>query len=206
VYVGFEDGSMQLIEFLDPDSAPHPLYDSQLQTTPVQVTSPPWTTPKDAGPALCVGLSYDGTCLLSGHASGKIAQWDTGRRMFSAELTDLNAPVTNLLMLTPFPENRLTTSVTVVKPKLGDSSYTFVARLTGSTRTSSYYRTLQSPGFSHELLEDVITRFSAPVASSSSGDDQLRRENEELWKVIHEQRDLQKKTWEKYTQLKGNAT
>lgn len=204
VYVGFEDGSMQLIEFLQSDSVQNPLYDTRLQTTPVQITTPPWITPTDFGPALCIGLNYDGTCLLSGHVSGKIAQWDTGRRTFSTEVGDLNAPVTNLLMLSPFPKNRLTKAATIVKPKIGEGNYSFVAQFTGSTNTSSFEQVLHSTGFPADLLEDAIARFSSPMASSSSGDDQLRKENEELWKVIHEQRDLQKKTWEKYSKLKAN--
>ncbi len=202
VYVGFEDGSMQMMEFIQSDSVLNSLHDARLQTTPVQVTLPPWVTPTDAGPALCVGLNYDGTCLLSGHASGKIAQWDTGRRTFSAELADLNAPVTNLLMLSPFPAKRLTKAATVVKPKLGDGNYTFTTQLTSALESNPLDQALHASGFPAELLENAIANLSGPVAPSSSGDDQLRKENEELWKVINEQRELQKKTWDKYTKLK----
>jgi pre-rRNA-processing protein IPI3 len=212
VYVGFDDGSVQLIEFLHPDATQHPLYDSRLQTTPVQITLPPWVTPTDAGPALCIGLNYDGTHLLTGHASGKIAQWDTGRRTYAAEIADLNAPVTNLQMLCPFPQQRLTKAATIVKPKLGHGNYTFTAQFVGSTdhssisssRSSTLEQVLQSTGFPPDLLENAIGRFLAPTAPSSSGDDQLRKENEELWNVINEQRELQKKTWERYSKLKAN--
>ena len=205
VYVGFEDGSVQLIEFIQPDSILNPLYDTRLQTTPVQITLPPWTAPLEVGAALCIGLSYDGTCLLTGHSSGKIAQWDTGRRSFSAELADLNAPVTNLFMLSPFPRSRMTRPQTVVKPKLGESNYTFTAQLTGSMGKSTFDHAVSSPGFPSKLLEDSISRISGPVATSSSGDDKLRKENEELWQIINEQRELQKKTWDKYTQLKSGG-
>lgn len=193
VYIGFEDGSIQLVEFLQPNSALNPLYDTKLQTTPIQVTLPPWTTPTEAGPALCLGLSYDGTILLSGHASGKIAQWDTGRRAFSAETIDLNAPVTNLVMLSPFPAKRLTKASTVVKPKLGEGNYAFTAQLTGDIGRNDFNQILDTPGFSSSTLEDVISRFNAPVATSSSGDDKLRKENEDLWKVIREQQSFMSK-------------
>jgi pre-rRNA-processing protein IPI3 len=183
----------------------NPLYDTRLQTTPVQITLPPWISPSEAGPLLCIGISYDGTCLLSGHSSGKIAQWDTGRRSFSAELADLNAPVTNLLLLSPFPGKRLTKPHTVVKPKLGESNYNFTTQLTGSMGNNYFDHAVSIPGLPSELLEDAISRFSGPVATSSSGDERLRKENEELWQIINEQRELQKKTWDKYTKLKSGG-
>ncbi|KAH8655167.1 WD repeat protein-like protein [Tricladium varicosporioides] len=205
-YVGFEDGSVQLIEFLQSNSRINPLFDTNLQTTPEQIKMPPWTTPSEAGATFCIGLSYDGTCLYSGHASGKISQWDTGRRAFSSELADLNAPVTNLLMLSPFPARRLTRATTVVKPKLGEAQYTLSVQLTGSLQSDPISQVIQNSGFPPSLLEDAIARFLAPAATSSSEDESLRKENEELWKVVQEQRDLQKKTWEKYSKLKSDGS
>jgi pre-rRNA-processing protein IPI3 len=196
---------VQLIEFIQPSSMLNPLYDTQLQNTPVQITLPSWTAPSEVGAALCIGLSYDGTCLLSGHSSGKIVQWDTGRRSFSAELADLNAPVTNLFMLSPFPATRLTRPQTVVKPKFDESNYTFIAQLTGSMGKSNFDHAVSTPGFPLELLEDSISSLTGPVVASSSGDDKLRKENDELWQIINEQRELQKKTWDRYTQLKSGG-
>jgi pre-rRNA-processing protein IPI3 len=210
VYAGFEDGSLQLIEFLNANSAINPLYDSNLQTTPVQITLPPWTAPSEPGAAFCIGLSYDATYVFSGHATGKIAQWDTGRRAFSSELADLNAPVTNLLMLSPFPSKTSIRPSTVIKPKLGEGQYVFTAQLSKSISSSDFDRAVRNQGFPAEMLESAISRFSRPVAvssmgSSSSGDEKLRQENEELWKVVNEQRALQKKTFEKYTKLKSGG-
>ncbi|KAH9212827.1 WD repeat protein-like protein [Leptodontidium sp. 2 PMI_412] len=203
VYIGFEDGSVQLVEFSARDSNQNQLYDKSLQSTPVQVTLPPWTSQAEAGPALCLGLSYDGTCLLSGHMSGKIIQWDTPRRVFTSELADLNAPVTNLLMSSPFPARKLTKPLTVVKPKLGESSYIFTGRLLGSIGTPS--RAIDANGFPADLLEKAIASFSTTSLTSSSGDEQLQKENEELWKIVNEQRAFQKKTWSKYTTLKSGG-
>jgi pre-rRNA-processing protein IPI3 len=205
VFVGFEDGSIQIIEFFQANSILNPLYDTRLQNTPVQITLPPWTAPSEVGAVHCLGLSYDGTSLLSGHASGKIAQWDTGRRAFSGEIADLNAPVTNLLIQSPFPGRRMTKIAAVVKPKLGDSAYTYTAQLTGTMSTSSFDDALRSPGIPPDMLEDAISRLYRPVATSSSADTTLRKQNEELWKVINEQRALQKKTWEKYSKLKSGG-
>jgi pre-rRNA-processing protein IPI3 len=193
VYIGFEDGSLQLIELLQPESNYNPLYDTKLQTTPVQITLSPFTAPSDNGSALCLGLNYDGTSILSGHTSGKIVQWDTGRRAFSAELADLNAPVTNLCMLSPFPDKRLTKALTVVKPKLSEENYTFTAQLIGNMDKNNFNKALDTPGFPSAMLEDAISRFYTPAATSSSGDEKLRKENEDLWKVVREQQSLMAK-------------
>jgi pre-rRNA-processing protein IPI3 len=206
VYAGFEDGSLQMIEFFQANSTLNPLFDPNLQTTPVQVTHSPWSAPSEPGSTYCLGLSYDGTFLLSGHASGKISQWDTGRRAFSSELVDLNAPVTNLSMLSPFPSPTHTRAINVVKPKLGDVQYTLTAQLCSPSCITDFDRMVHSNGFPSEMLLDAIARFSDPQSSSSSGDEKLRKENEELWRVVNEQQALQKKTLEKYNKLKASGS
>jgi pre-rRNA-processing protein IPI3 len=73
--------------------------------------------------------------------------------------------------------------------------------------TNSFQRALQQTGIPTDMLEDAISRLSQRnTAGSSSGDDKLRQENEELWAVINEQRALQKQTWEKYSNLKSGGT
>jgi pre-rRNA-processing protein IPI3 len=108
-------------------------------------------------------------------------------------------------MLSPFPDKRMAKAGAVVKPKLGEGEYTFTAQLTGTMEVDTFNRILNAPGIPPEMLDDAISRFSRPAAASSSGDEKLRKENEELWKVINEQRALQKKTWEKYSQLKSGG-
>jgi pre-rRNA-processing protein IPI3 len=209
VYIGFEDGSLQLVEFIRSSSATNELYDPSLQATPVQVTNTPWLPSSEVGATLSVGLSYDGTILISGHESGKVLQWSTSRSSISTEIADLNAPVTNLNMLSPFPARRLTQASTVVKPKLGEGNYTYTAQLTGSLgKTSSFQRALETTGIPTDMLDDAIARLSEgnTAAASSAGDEKLRKENEELWAVINEQRALQKETWDKYSKLKSGGT
>lgn len=205
VYAAFEDGTVQLIEFIQSNAARHPLHDESLQNTPTQVTLSPWTAPSDLGAAHCLGLSYDGTILLTGHATGKIVQWDTGRRAFAAEVGDLNNPVTNLLMLSPFPEPRRTKAVAVTKPKLAEGNYTFTAQLKGRIGHSHFDDVLQSIGFPDALLEDAIAQFSQAATTPSSGDEQLQQVTGELCKVANEQRALQKKTWNKYSQIRSGG-
>jgi pre-rRNA-processing protein IPI3 len=206
VYAGFEDGTLQMMEFFQANSTLNPLFDPNLQTTPAQVAHSPWSAPTEPGSSYCLGLSYDGTFLLSGHASGKICQWDTGRRAFSSELVDLNAPVTNLSMLSPFPTPTHARATNVVKPKLGEVPYTFTAQLCRPPRTTSFDRMVHSNGYPSEKLVNAIANFSNPQSSSSSGDEKLRKENEELWRVVNEQQALQKKTVEKYNKLKAGGS
>ncbi|KAF7855981.1 hypothetical protein EAF04_009937 [Stromatinia cepivora] len=210
VYTGFEDGSLQMIELIQPNSAINPLFDTRLQNTPVQVTSSIWSPPSDIGAVHCLGLSYDGTSLFSGHSSGKISHWDTGRRAFLVELSDLNAPVTNLVMQSPFPKTSKTKSINVVKPKLAEGNYTFIAQLIGNKGSSIFDQALEYQGFPQGMLEKAlldlaepqVTTTSSSSSSSSSEEEKLRKENSELWKVVNEQRALQKKTFEKYSELK----
>ncbi|KAH8802934.1 WD repeat protein-like protein [Xylogone sp. PMI_703] len=205
-YVGFQDGSIQMIDFVSSTSGLNPLFDPSLQSAPTQTTLPPWTATSEVGDTHCLGLSYDGTALLSGHASGKVLQWDVGRRAFSSELVDLNAPVTNLIMLSPFPEKRATKVVSVVKPDLRDGNYTMRAQLVGNIGISPNSATAGF-GFPQGRLEDMIERFYAPTAATSSNeDDKKQAEIDELWKVIREQQALQKKTLQKYNELKANRT
>lgn len=203
-YVGFEDGSIQPIELFQPTATVNSLYDSNLQATPIQMLpNHLGGAPSDQGAVQCLSLSYDGTVLLSGHASGKIIKWDTGPRKFSAELADLNAPVTNLTILSPFPSRFPVKAVTVVKPRFGDGNYTFTGQFTTSLGTSEFEEALRIPGVPSNILESAILEFARPVTISSGADEQLRKENEDLWAVVNEQRALQKRTYEKYVEAKA---
>ncbi|KAL2868454.1 putative ribosomal assembly complex component Ipi3 [Aspergillus lucknowensis] len=100
-YVGYEDGSVQSIDFYREKSAQHPIYDPSLQTTPAQISAEDlWLPPSaDSGAALTVTVSHDGMTLLSGHDSGKVYSWNVGRRKYASTVADFTHPVTNLAML-----------------------------------------------------------------------------------------------------------
>ncbi|KAI9758188.1 MAG: hypothetical protein M4579_003162 [Chaenotheca gracillima] len=99
-YVGFEDGSIQLINFFKTSSSSLD-EDSSLVSTPLQ---PPvadhWSLPSESGPTptLCVAVVYEGNFVLSGHTDGQVRVWDVATHSCST-LTILEAPVTNLLAL-----------------------------------------------------------------------------------------------------------
>jgi len=131
-YTTYDDGSVQMVDFYseafsaaNPDSVQHPLYDPAQAAMPVQ--PPPqtrWTPPSaDQGAALSAILSYDGSMLMTGHASGNVLIWDVPLGRYSSTFTSapMMGPVTNLVSLPVqgFPDTRpaLFSQVTIVKPK-----------------------------------------------------------------------------------------
>jgi pre-rRNA-processing protein IPI3 len=52
-------------------------------------------------------------------------------------------------------------------------------------------------------MESAIAAFSQPIAESA-GDQDLKKQNEELWDIINEQRALQKQTLERFAEAKSN--
>ncbi|CAD6502895.1 BgTH12-02569 [Blumeria graminis f. sp. triticale] len=206
VFAGLEDGSVQMIEFLTLDSVKNPLYDIELQATPVQVKSTPWNPPIDAGSALAISLSYDGTYLLTGHESGKVYRWDTGNRRFASECVDFSSPVTNLKIELPFPKKKNLKICVVSKPKLTEQNYTLNSQFIQPLTTSRFDQTVSSYGFPRDVLERAISQLSTTSQASVSTENQLKKENQELWKIINEQRAVQKATWDKYNSLRTGDT
>jgi pre-rRNA-processing protein IPI3 len=231
VYVGFQDGTIQALDLYtsSPGSstpAQNSLYDANAASTPITIS--PESAFAGAPPGLetvhALGLSYDGTTLLTGHESGKIAQWETGSKKYVTEIADVNAPVTNLLMGSPFPETEQKVKAgLVVKPKIGEGNVSLVAQLDGELEA----RSEPAFGFGEGVLEGAIAEFlaetagAAPVAAASpmaapapapgaqkedakeENDAQkelarLRKENAELKMIVKEQEEVQKRTWSKF--------
>ena len=197
VYVGYEDGSVQLIDFYNQGGPTHPLHNPALQDTPTQ--PPPsnkWSAPHHStSPCLCLQVSYDGTSLISGHQDGKIHVWDVAAGKYDKRLADFAVPITNIAMLKPtgFPVTRrpVVRLHSVVKPRYdsminsdhGVSSatipikYAFVAQFTSnlplpfSTNTTSFQQELHLPSFSTALLEESLAEFSSPQKLFGSATD-----------------------------------
>ncbi|KAF3896286.1 Ribosomal assembly complex component Ipi3 [Trichophyton interdigitale] len=122
-YVGYEDGSVQLVDFFKTPSVQHILHDTDHQSTPTQLSAgDKWLPPSsELGATLCLSLSYDGTSILTGHRSGAVASWDVGRARYAASIASLNSPVTNLHMLMPEGLAQKVSRVAIhqiVKPRL----------------------------------------------------------------------------------------
>lgn len=206
-YAGYEDGSVQLLDFYSQGGVTQTLYDPASQSTPVQPpSSSKWLSPRQAdSAALCLQISYDGTSLLSGHQNGKIHNWDVAKGMYAKQIADFAAPVTNLHMLrpsgfpnSPKPEIKLHN---VVKPRYesftnghGEGgaavppNYTFTAHFTSklplpdSAADIIFHEALAHPSFPAALLDETLSDFLAsqdPSAKVPSAPDRagLRDQN-----------------------------
>lgn len=207
VYAGYEDGSVQLIDFYSQGGLTQALYDPALQTTPTQ--PPPsdrWSAlDHSASPILCLQVSYDGTSLLSGHQDGNIHTWDVAAGKYDKLLADFAAPITNILMLKPNGFHGIKPAVklhNVVKPRYesfvngehGNSGvtvpakYTFTAQFSStlplpfSADTTCFRQALHHSSFPTALLEESLAELSSPqfsfdTAADSSGLEDLRAQN-----------------------------
>ena len=202
-YAGYEDGSIQFIDFYKSSGPLQMLRNPALQSTPTQ---PPyeerWRLPaSDEGQeALCLQTSYDGTSILSGHKNGKVHTWDAGRGRYRNVLAEHDHAVTNIRVLPPTgfpnPKIRHLRLKQVVKPKYessfatdtGGSSgdvpmdYMLTAQFTSNLPLSARRETAEShfeaalchPSFPTEWLEEGIAAFAAgPSSSQKRGQDQL---------------------------------
>ena len=188
VYGGYEDGSVQLLNFYSQGGPTHPLHNPALQFTPTQ--PPPsdrWSaTHHSASPSLCLQVSYDGTSLCSGHQDGKVHNWDVAAGKYDKRVADFAAPITNIVMLKPTGFSELRKSAvrlhTVVKPRYeslinGDgggssasipTNYTFTAQFTSnlalpfSADTSLFHQAMHHSSFPTALLEETLAAFCSP--------------------------------------------
>ncbi|PYI07102.1 WD40 repeat-like protein [Aspergillus sclerotiicarbonarius CBS 121057] len=194
-YVGYEDGSIQSIDFYKNQSIQHPLHDPSLQSTPSQ---PPaedrWAPPStDCGAAHALTLSYDGMTLLSGHQNGKVLSWAVGRKKYASTAADYTHPVTNLFMLPPngIPHPSLDlkrVAHTIIKPRydhtLSESSqaagavpadYTFSAHLlpsiskSDSAKPDEFAAAFSHAYFPESMLEEGLAELAAFSQSGSNG-------------------------------------
>ncbi|KAL2001174.1 hypothetical protein VTN02DRAFT_2139 [Thermoascus thermophilus] len=102
-YAGYEDGSVQMIDFYQAPSTQHSLGQIRLQSAPLQLSAEDRFVPPtpDSGAAESIALSYDGMTLLSGHRSGVVLSWSVAKGKYVSTVADYTHPVTNLLMLPP---------------------------------------------------------------------------------------------------------
>jgi len=201
VYVAYDDGSLQTLNFYDEVqalTATDTLRDTSSSHRPVQPSKRTRFSAdsQKLGAALSLSLSWDGTSLVSGHASGKAAVWDAAKRMWLSTLTSLPGPVTNLRFLEPtgFPKAREPTFKvhTIVKPKqdagltsgdaLVPTNYSltmqFVGRLpslpisateSGAARRSEFEEALTHPSFPQAMLEESLAELATWNAPAKNG-------------------------------------
>lgn len=178
-YIGFEDGSIQLVDFFKKPSITHPVHDPVLKSTPTQPpASDRWNLPAEsASRALCIDLSYDGTVLLSGHENGKIQTWDVGKGRYNTQIADFSYPVTNLRMLSPtgFPNQpqQILKIQSIVKPRydaaLGKQAISSIVP-ENYTFTAQFSTSLPLPRLSqsdHSISTDPLLSCIAALNSRS---------------------------------------
>ncbi|KAG8167057.1 hypothetical protein KVR01_002746 [Diaporthe batatas] len=166
VFVSTENGSIFSVEFFGPKPLLGP--NSEESSTVVQITSPFCVAPSESGPASCLGLTYDGTVLLSGHPKGQIhARSITDKQASSGakELTNLNAAVTNIIVDPPLSRSSKSTKAwNVIKPSQVQRAYTITAQFEADLRSETrFHAMLKTPGFLDETLENAISTFLQPA-------------------------------------------
>ncbi|KAL8874001.1 MAG: hypothetical protein Q9174_000597 [Haloplaca sp. 1 TL-2023] len=129
-YAGYEDGSVQILDFYKQDHLTH-TYHHPVHETPSPIQPPTldrWCLPDSlSSVAQSVALSYDGSTLLSGHKDGHVHTWNIAAGKYASTLaTDFSLPVTNLIFLPPtgFPDQKPPNVklVNVVKPRFYEGS------------------------------------------------------------------------------------
>jgi pre-rRNA-processing protein IPI3 len=199
-YIAYEDGSLQVVDFYDEvqQSAPtDTLREASLSHRPVQTSTKRRFNAESQklGGALSLSLSWDGTTLVSGHASGKIAAWDIAKGNYISTLSSLVGPVTNVQFLPPTgfpnaPEPKFKIH-TIVKPKqdtgasnsgngLVPANYSLNVQLTGrvsiptisateqrKTKKSEFEEALTHPVFPLSMLEESLAELESWNTQSS---------------------------------------
>ncbi|EMD89749.1 hypothetical protein COCC4DRAFT_125740 [Bipolaris maydis ATCC 48331] len=193
-FVAYSDGSLQTIDFYDEvqkTTSVNVLHDSALSHRPIQPSSKTRFSAdsQKLGGALSLSLSWDGTTLISGHASGKIASWDVAKSNYLSTPANLPGPVSNLQFLAPtgFPNAHEPTFTirTIVKPKqdaglassgngLVPPHYTLSMQLTGRLRSphlsaseqgrpgkSEFEEALTHPSFPASMLEESLAELNS---------------------------------------------
>ncbi|MCJ1474579.1 Pre-rRNA-processing protein ipi3 [Lambiella insularis] len=197
-YAGYEDGSIQLIDFYKQHTLYRSIDNAELRATPTQpLPTDRWSLPAEiASAALCLDVSYDGTTVLSGHQNGKVYTWDITRGRYRAHFADAASSITNIRMLPPagFP-NQLSPALKTlkaVKPRYENSftgsdmslvgsgipeTYAFTAQLSSSVHRSSaassamlsFEHALTHCLFPLDLLDDGRAQLATLSSTSKSG-------------------------------------
>ncbi|PSK50344.1 hypothetical protein B9Z65_288 [Elsinoe australis] len=211
VFVGFEDGSVVCVDFYGMDeegvAVKNAVWDERKRSVAVQVAADQkWSSPsEDLQATTCMGVSYDSTKLITGHASGKVIVWDIPSGTYHSQLTSIPLPgsISNLetLPVQGFANEKqpLLKIKEVVKPRFGEldstdgqmpANYKLTAHLVGqlpvdrssaaeissSIAHSDFERSLYHPAFPSDILADSI----ADLATWQHNPSSQRNQTEQL--------------------------
>lgn len=210
IYFGCNDGKIQSWDIFQHSTKSKTSLSNSKGMPPIQLRAQDsWAAPAtDLGAANCIALSYDGTCLLSGHANGAIIRWDVAKHRILNEISNLGQPVTNIEMLKPegFPIQKRPgfALATVVKPILEFGStnnngtcgippkYNLQVMITTPRATfqrDEIEQAITGPGFPQSMLDDAVrslaqgTTTQAPYSLDDTGQQKNERLEEELSKL-----------------------
>ncbi|KAL0261857.1 Pre-rRNA-processing protein ipi3 [Diplodia seriata] len=189
-FATFEDGSIQYIDFYvsgdaeAPNGAVDSLRDPETSYTPITpAPSTRWRpTNQDLGAAQSITSSWDGTTILTGHSTGKIAAWSpVGSTHIKSVLNTLPGPVTNISFLAPtrFPSSTNDPKYKVhaiVKPRLDlkahvsdgevsspvPAAYAFHAQLVDSIISPAVSTVESKKPSKKSAFEEALTHSSFP--------------------------------------------
>jgi pre-rRNA-processing protein IPI3 len=206
LFVGYEDGTLQSIDFFPALPPGNSLHEPGLQPNPLQPKdSDRWVSPiTDVGGTNCIALTYDSMTLLSAHVNGKILSWDIAKQKYVSEVLELSSSVTNLAILPPLGFfNRTgqpkTTLHNVVKARYdhmlsggtNQAGYTIPANYIFNTHFSSRIPMPDLSAASPQPQPILDTSFSASLYHTSFPDSVVTEGLSEL------------STWGKQTQSPG---
>lgn len=172
-YTTFEDGTVQAVDFYTDGQHVDTLHDENM-ITPVQPGDENlWGAEgQELGEGLSLALNWEGTRLLSGHKSGKIASWDVGKGSFMSVVETLPGTATNIvmapvqgLMNKPAHTLRLTE---VLKPRISSSEAEGV--VPGDYALSAQLATHLQSSLGHATHTPVVgrrSRFQIALTQSS---------------------------------------
>lgn len=188
VFVSMEDRSMYSIELFGREPLLGP--NSEDASTVVQISSPFSIAPTESGPASCLALAHDGALLLSGHPKGQIHIWGITERSASSgpkELTNLNAPITNIVFIPPLSSAAPTTKAwNIIKPSQAQRAYNLNAQFEADHACDTPFATMvKTPGFSEETLDAAITAFLQPT-NAERDDKDLEHHNHQQWQILNQ--------------------
>ena len=114
--------------------------------------------------------------------------------------------MTNIVYSPLLAEKKATSLQTVVKPTRAERQYTFTAQLeTSFASETRFRRLLNATGFPTDALEAAALSMQQPTTSVGATQGGAES-NDELWKVINEQRELQQLTYQKYVEAKSQGS
>ncbi|KAI5364520.1 Putative WD repeat-containing protein WDR18/Ipi3/RID3 [Septoria linicola] len=182
VYLGYDDGNLQQLNlYASPTGTIDAVQNGENAVEPMQPSAASrWRLPEAIhGAAMSIDVAYDGSMVVSGHASGAVLSWDVARGSFTANLTPLPLPgPANNVVFLPVSghqddkSSRPNISVKeVVKPKFGAFDASETGSVPGGYAASVQFTT--DIGRSTSEFQSALNATTIPTALLDQGLEEL---------------------------------